>query len=379
MTSPDIAPYLDLVLIDPDTQGIYERARLLADSQIEGWNPSDGAIEVVLLEAFSITVGELVYAVNRTPGAITEILLRLFGIQRDQGAPAEATIRFDVADTLGHVIPEGTIVRLAVSPDFAIDFRTDVGLAIPPGSMSGSVLAVALTSTEAANGIAAGTAVEVMDAITFVNGAALATPPAGGREVETGEAMLARGQALLQRLVNTLVTPLHFVAAAALSPGVLRAAAIDNFNVDLGTGAPGDHPGHITIAVGGPGGLALTASAKAALLADLDAQAMALLALHVTNVTVTAVNVNITVRKVAGQVNADVQAAVRAIITEYLDPDTWPFGRPVFRNEILARADRAIGVDTVVDVVAPAADVTLPGIAALATAGTITVTVLDAL
>lgn len=373
MTSPDIAPYIELDLVDVDAEGVFDRAKAAGSARLGGqWRFTDAAPEAVLLEAFSITVAELVYAVNRLPAVIVEIILRLFGVQRDQGAPPTTTITFLASDTLGHEVPVGTTIRLPLGDTF-LDFATDVPLAIPPGSDSGTVLAVGQASTENANGVAAGTAVEVLDALTFVDSARLATVPTGGRDVESGDEMLRRGQALLQRLVSTLVTPLHFVAAAALSPGVMRAAAIDNFNVDAGSGQPGDHPGHITVAVGGPGGVALSSEAKALLLADLDSQALALLAVHMTDVTVTPVNITLRVRKYPGFSDEDVRANVQQILRDYLDTDSWIFGRAVYRNEILAQADRADGVDLVSVVSAPAADVVLPGIAALAAPGVITV------
>ena len=90
---------------------------------------------------------------------------------------------------------------------------------------------------------------------------------------------------------------------------------------------------------------------------------------------VTAVNVTVTVLRRPGYTDAEVEANVRATLEAYLNPDAWDWSRLVRRNEVIARADTAVGVDTVLSVTVPAADLPLAGVAPLASAGVITVTV----
>lgn len=478
MASPDVSPYVDLTLHDVTAQEVFEAALAVVKQRMPDFAPNEANMEVVLLEALAVEVSELVFAANRLPGAIVEVLLRLYGISRDFGAPAAVNLRFTVADTIGHEIPTGTYVRLTLADGNVLDFRTDASLLIPAGSNTGQVYAVADTSTAAPNGLPAGTPVELLTSLAYVDSVVLADVPTGGRDEESAESMLERGQALLQRLVSTLVTPQHFVAAAALTPGVVRAAAADNYDpaqaneqqtvaitggptggtftltyggsttaaiaynaaaadvanalaalASIGAGnvsatggplpgadvvvtfqgalgtqdvatmtatgaltggttpavtvtesrkggtPPGSHPGHITVAVSGSNGDPLNQGQKDALLTDLSAQALALLAIHITDVTVTNVPVTTTVVALPGYSDADLQSAITDALTTYLNPDSWPFGRSVYRNELISVIDSVDGVDRVVSIDAPATDVALVGTAALARVGTVTVTV----
>lgn len=374
MASPDVTPYVDLTVFDVDAQEVFEAALAVVLERLPGFVPNEANMEVVLLEALAVEVSELVFAANRLPGTIVEVLLRLYGITRDFGAPAAVNLTFTVSDTIGHEIPVGTFVRVELADGNVLDFRTDTSILIPVGSNTGTVYAVADTSTAAPNGLPAGTPVELLTGLAYVDTVSLASSPVGGRDEESAESMMERGQALLQRLVSTLVTPQHFVAAAAFTAGVVRAAAADNYDPGQ-AGSPGAHPGHITVAVAGSNGDPLNTTQKAALLADLSGQALAMLAIHIADVTVTNVNVTATVIGLPGYAAADLQEAITETLTAYLHPDTWPFGRAVYRNELISVIDSVDGVDRVVTIDAPAADVTLTGIAPLARVGTVTITV----
>lgn len=374
MASPDVAPYVDLSIFDVTAQEVFDQALAVVQERLPGVTLNEANMEAVLMEALAVEVSELVFAANRLPGTIVEVLLRLYGISRDFGAPAAVNLRFTVADTIGHEIPAQTFVRLTLADGNVLDLRTDATVIIPIGSNTGTVYAIADTSTAAPNGLPAGTPVELLTSLAYVDSVVLADVPTGGRDEESAEGLLERGQALLQRLVSTLVTPQHFVAAAALTAGVVRAAAADNYNPTQ-VGSPGAHPGHVTVAVAGENGAPLNATQKAALLADLSAQALALLAIHIADVSVTNVNVTATVYALPGYTAPDIQAAITERLTEYLDPDTWPFGRPVYRNELISVIDTVDGVDRVVNIDSPATDVSLSGIAPLARVGIVTITV----
>lgn len=374
MPSPDVRQYVDLTLFDRDEQDIFSNALADAQYKLADWIPREGNTEVVLLEALALEVAELVFAVNRVPGAVTEVLLRLFGLERDTGAPATATVIFTLADTLGHEVPAGTRLRLDMGAGNLVDFTTDVGVAVPPGQLTGSVLITAVDNGTLAHGATVGVALEILDAISFVETVALTSVPANGRDEETGDAFLTRGVGALSRLVTTLVLPTHFTSYALTKPYVYRATTLDNYDPGQ-AGAVGTHPGHVTVAVAGPAGGIVATADKNALLAEMEAAALANLAVHIADPTVTNVNVTATVKGLSGYTAATVQANVTAVLDEYLNPDTWPWSATVRYNELIARIDRAEGVDYVVSVAAPAADVALTGVAPLANLGTATITV----
>ena len=92
MPSPDVRPYVDLTLLDVTPDQLAQAAIAVLAGQLPGWQPREGNVEVMLLEANAAITAELVAAVNRMPGAVLETLLRLFGADRSLGHPATATV-----------------------------------------------------------------------------------------------------------------------------------------------------------------------------------------------------------------------------------------------------------------------------------------------
>jgi uncharacterized phage protein gp47/JayE len=372
----DVSGYVDLALYDLDEQGLVERALGEITARFPDWVPREGNTEMVLLESTALMVAELAYAINRVPGAVVEVLLRLYGLTRDPGTGATATARLYTSDTTGRTIPAGTRVRLVLPPDIgSVDFATDTDLVVPVGASSGVVGVTATTAGAFGANAPAGTALAVITAVAYLERAELASPVISGRDPENDVGLLQRGSALLSRLVTTLVLPAHFTAAAAEEAAVSRATTLDNYNPNAGSGVPGDHPGHVTVAVTGPDGAALSTSDKNALDLRLEGMALAGLAVHVIDATVTAVNVTVSVVRDPTADDAAVTTSVQNALVQFLDPDTWAWGGTVWHNELLSIIDRADGVSRVVSLSAPASDLTLPGVAPLAALGTVNVTV----
>src|SRR4051794_21588747 len=289
--TPDLTPYNDLTLYDIQPADLVARALLDATTKVPEWQPVDGNTELVLMEALSLVVSEMVYAINRVPSAVTVTLLNLFGITRSQGTPSTATVTFALSDNLGHEIPAGTLVRLTVGAD-TIDFATTAALSVAPGSATGTTAVTATVNTDLANGVASGTVLELISAIAFVDSVQLATDVAAGSDPETDSEWLTRTVQQFARLNETLVLPAHFTAAALTHPQVARATTIDNYNA-------GAAPGHVSIAVLGLGGALLSGADKTAIQTELDAQAQANLGVHVIDPTITNVNVDVTVHPTA--------------------------------------------------------------------------------
>jgi hypothetical protein len=376
MPSPDVAQYLGLDLVQLDEVTLIEQALAQLVNQFPDWEPRPGNTEYVLLEAIAGMLVELGYTINALPDGITEILLRLFGLERDQGAPPTIAARFNLSDTVGHTIPAGTTVRLDLGEDTdPVDFTTLDDLVVPPGQSFGTVTADASAATVEVNGVPAGTQLEVLDALRWIDSVVLAEGAYGGRDPEDGTAFLNRAIPVLSRLTTTLVRPADIEAYVAERPGVTRVKVLDLYNPATPAVRPGNAPGFVTVAVAGPSGSPLPSTSKSALLSELINRTHAGLKIDVVDVDVSTVDVTIEVLRFGSAVSADVEANVRAAIRAYLNPDVWAWSSTVFRNELIAVADRAAGVDVVVDVTVPAANVNLTGWAPLAKVGTITVTV----
>lgn len=374
MPSPDLRAYTTLTLYDVDPRALVDRATTDALVKFPDWTPREGNTEVLLIESMALEVSEAVFAINRLPDAVVEVLMRLFGITRNLGAKATVTATFTVSDALGHAIPAGTRVRLTLGGD-TVDFTTDAPGAVAPGATTTVIAMTSVTNTSEANGTAAGTALALVDGVAYVESVVTATAVAAGADPETSDSWRARAVTQFAALSSTLVLPGDFTAAALQWPTVYRATTIDRWDPTLSGGAGGTANGHVTIAVLGVGNALLSAPDKANLLASLDARCYGALVLHVVDPTITAVNVTATVKALAGFDPVAVQASAVAAIAAYLSPSTWPWAATVRVNELIALLDGVAGVDYVVSVTAPAADTPIAGAAPLANAGVTTITV----
>lgn len=373
MPSPDVTPYIDLRVYDKDPQDIFDAAKLDLQTNLPEWVPREGNTEVLLLEAMALEVSESVFAVNRLPSGVFEVLLQLLGITRDVGTPQVIDMRFDMAGTAGYVIPAGVSARLTLPGGLPpIVFTTTAELTIDPGDSFGVVSATGDRYTADGNSTAAGTALEFMDSIISVETVKLNSTTTNGRDPETDQDYFTRGTTRLSRLSDTLVVPSDFQTYCLEQANVERAMAFDNW--DGSGGAPGDDPGHITVAVYGNGAV-LTTDEKNALDAAMEAICMANLSVHVIDPVITTQAVTAQVKAKSGYVLADVQAAVVAALQAYLNPATWPWSSTIRRFELVSVMDQVPGVDYVDTITTPATDVNLSGTATLASAGTMTITV----
>ena len=301
MTSPDVTPYYDLRLYDATAQQLFDGAMAQALVRLPGWQPLEGDTAVVLLEALSWIAAEGIFAINRLPAAVVRVLLMLFGVTVDVGAQATATVSLRYSDGAAHTVPAGTMLQLDMGGPTPLLMATTAAAALPAGGTTVTVGVVFSAFTGAPNNVAAGTGVQLVNALVFLDAATLAASPAGGRYPESDASYFARATQVLQRLVATFVLPVHFQAAALQNPAVFRAHAIDNYDpTAAGSGTPGLDGGHVTIAVLGPNSALVGAADKSALLATLQAGALANLAVHLVDPTFVSVDVGVTVMPLPG-------------------------------------------------------------------------------
>lgn len=376
MPSPDTTPYFDLRINDLDPQDIFDNAIASLQQVLPEWKPRETNTEVMLLEALGMQVAESIFAINRLPDGVVEVLLQLFGIVRSDGAPPTVSLDFHMINTAGYTIPAGTVCRLNLPGDLdPIIFTTDMDLTIAPGSSDGVVSATGDRFTTDANGVAANTVVELIDSILAVDFVDTDNVVGSGAESETDANFFGRAMTRLSRLNDTLVLPRHFSARALEESYVVRALAIDNWD---GTGAtPGTVAGHITVAVYGDGRFN-TSGEKTALLAILEAEALAQLAVHVVDPNINTVAVTVQVQGLVGYDTATIVANVTAALQSYLSPATWQWGGVVRFTELVTLINNAVGVDYIITMTTPTTDITMTGNAPLASAGAINVTVVEA-
>ena len=120
MASIDTRPYVDLTLFDASSQEIFLTALNYARTAFPEFEPREGSLETVLLQAMALEAQRAIYAINRLPGATVEVLLRLLDVERSNGSYATATARFTGFTAESFTVPVGT--RMFYQADQNSDF-----------------------------------------------------------------------------------------------------------------------------------------------------------------------------------------------------------------------------------------------------------------
>jgi Baseplate J-like protein len=333
---------------------------------IEGWEGAPGSPEVWLTKAFAriaATVFDLASIVSRE--AFKTFGETIVGVPPILAAPATATSTWKVTDALGHKIPDGTLVSIAVSGDETQAFRTVGDVVIPPESdesEAGEVLLEAVNAGEAASGLTA-TPV-LLSSLSFVNpgGITLTGATSGGVDAEDEDTYLSRLTEELQTLTLSAVIPRDYEILARRVAGVARATALDNYDADA---EESEVPLVVTVAVVDADGEALSEGVKEGVQELLEGRSLSNVKTFVIDPSYTVVDVKAEVVVLPGYDQSTVLAAVEERLSTYLNPAHWglPFGisdtgssagwvneTTLYRNELLSEIDRVAGVARVVDV-----------------------------
>lgn len=378
MATPDAIPYLDLVLSEPDPQDIIDQAVTHIQTHIPEWQPREGNIEMLLLEAMGVQVAELIYAINQLPSSVVQILLRLNGIEFNAGVQPTATLRFHTVSTEA-TIPEGTAVALnsvTASGETLVLVTTEAATAAP-GSHTVDVSAVGNLYTDNFNGYPVGTRVQLLDSLIDVEYVELATAVVDGQDPESDDAYFQRGIQRFGRLSDALVLPIQFQTFMLEQDYVARALVIDNYNSDADpddNGPTGSDYSHITVVPHGEYS-ALTVDEKADLMDKLEELSSANLTIHMRDPDIVPVDVTASIAVERGYVASDVIENVQKALTDYLSIMKWDWSTTVRRNNLVAVMTAVAGVSYVSTLTIPTSDLSLNSLAPLAVPGTLNITV----
>lgn len=375
------------VPIEVEPSDIAEDAFAYLEEQVPGWLPSPGNLEAWLIEAIAQYAGELRDLAVLVPDAIFKYYGEtVLGLPAYDAVAATGTTTWTMRDSAGYHVEAGTLV--AVTPPASTDataFAVATSFTVPNGQTTATgVIVTAIEPGAAASGLT-GT-VQVIDALDFVTSVVLVGATSGGQDAETDEAYLARLSDLLTLLSPRPILPQDFAILAQRGvAGVARATAIDLYN----PGPPIDAncPRCVTVAVVDSDGNAVAAPVKTQVDTLLQSEREVNFLVFVVDPTKTAVNVAFTAMSFPGYDPVDVASRARAAVTAYLSPATWgvpPYGDTSARSWMNKTAVRYLelsqvinetdGIDYVVTLTinGGTADVTLPGVAPMPTAGTIT-------
>lgn len=219
--------------ISTDPSIIQSKALAAISTELPGWIPREGHIEVLLLEQFAAMVAESAQVAAQVPLSIFSYFGSLVGITPLQGSNATAQTTWTMTSTAGWTVPANTIVGYAVLGNNTFLFQTTSAFTVPAGEIQtepGAVTITAMVTGQSYNGLAIGDLDLVSPALSFVAEIQSTTISSGGEDVETNSAYLDRLSYELQLLSPRPILTSDFAAISTSVDGVYRASAFDGLN-----------------------------------------------------------------------------------------------------------------------------------------------------
>jgi hypothetical protein len=364
------------VPVETDADTLADNALDYLAAEWEDWEPNEGDLEVVQIEALSQMAADVANVAAIMPNAAIEAILeRLFAVVPQDGTPATGTVTFTLVDTTANVIPAGTEIDID-GYAFSVDQDT------PTTAGSGTVAGVPVTAIESdtgANGLTGDTVV-LVGVLTFVSDVALNGVTGGAVDPETEQEYLDRGSQALELQAITLVTAHDYEVMALSDSRVGRAVAVDDRTNR-----------RITVTASKADGSVVDAATKTALTALFDSYRQTTWQVVLGDATKTTINVTFQLHAYPNFDTAMVISSAKDAVVDFLDPTTWgsylsaPSPTPdveprVRKNKLIDVIGSVTGVDYVVDVtitgsagsVQSNGDWLMPGAVPLPSAGTIT-------
>jgi hypothetical protein len=339
---------------DTDPQSLADDAVDRLRDEWEGYEPNDGDLEVVLLEAVSPMAADAAEAAGQVPAAIfREFGTKLIGLPYSEGAPAQADLTFELVDDwwlnplLDGTVPEGTSVLID-----GYEFVTDTEeTAANETTTVAAVRASAVDNGTAQNGLL-GASVVPLISLANVADVSLDAPTSGGEDEDDDDDYQDRLSQWLELSGWTLVTERDYEIMALLQNGIGRAVARHNGARD------------VVVTVTDDDGEPVDTAAKDALEELYAEYHLVNTVVTITDPDYTEVDVTYEVKLYPGFVAADVLARIDEQLASWLSPAEW--GRPKlvdaddapgWVNETVVRKNKLIdligdveGVDYVDDV-----------------------------
>src|SRR4051794_5507225 len=130
------------VPITSDSQTLADDAVEVLRDRWEGWEPNDGDLEVVQIEALAPMAQNAAETASRVfPAIFRAYGTDLVGVSYENGTRASTTVTFTLTDTDGHAIPAGSEIDVD-----GFSFATDAEVVVAPGLDVAA--AVPVTATE---------------------------------------------------------------------------------------------------------------------------------------------------------------------------------------------------------------------------------------
>jgi len=220
--------------VETDPEDVLNDAYDMMQTLVPGWQPSDGNLDVWLLQAIASIASES----RDVTSEASKSIFRWFGnslmnLPPIDATPAAGTTTWTMVDNLGYTIPAGTQVTMADSTGTDYAFETQQDVIVYAGNTATAAGAVQIVAVDeeygaAANGLT--NPVSLLDPLVFVASITITAPTSGGQDAESDDDYLDRLAATLELLAPRPILPNDFAVFAREIPGAWRALAIDLYN-----------------------------------------------------------------------------------------------------------------------------------------------------
>jgi uncharacterized phage protein gp47/JayE len=306
--------------IETDADLVAKLAFDYLASEIAGWTPNAGNLDVWVIEAVAREAAETRDIAADVPdGIFKRYGQQVIGLAPNAAAPANGSVHIIAIDNAGYLLPAGTQFALG-SPGMQVGFQTQVDATLAAGATTLDVPVVSIELGTSGNDIPAGPAL-CLDALAWVQDCTSQGTTSGGAEAESDDDYRNRLAAELQLLSISPVLPDDFAVLATTVDGVARAGAIDLY--DPGPPPVTNAERNVTVVCVGPNGQPATTQALSDVVTLLDGLREVNFVVHAITITTAAIDVTTTFTVLAGSVMSDVEARVTAALSDYLNPATW--------------------------------------------------------
>ncbi len=364
MSSPDWAEYVDLTIYDKDVTDIFNESIDYGRDLLPEWSPQAGNIEVVLLESIAMQATNVIAAANRVPGAVMETLLVLYGIERDDGVKATATVAITLVNTSGYVVPAGThFAYFPLGGEKSVVYVLDEDISVAAGGSVGAGNLTAIDIGTEFNNPPVGSALQILSTMPYLLSSILETQPSGGSDPETDTDFFTRASTTLRSYSGALTTPSQIQAWVLVTfpNDVYRCFVYDQRrkNDRDVTGSTYDtHDGYALVAVAALNATVIDTSDVAISVGQIDTISDELdlktntgLVTELVNAELVDVSVNVIVMPHMGYTSSQIVISITEALNSYLSPNEWNWADIVRRTEIIALIDGVEGVDYIVELV----------------------------
>jgi len=346
-----------------DARDLMQRAFDYLKTKIPGWQPSEGQLDVWLIEAFGSEASEIAGLASEVPKTVFRYFgSTVMGIPPISATPAVVQSTWFFTDAAGHTIRAGTQVGIRDADDNLIPFYVLVDVIVAGGQTQTAADAVTLVAAiPGANTSGLGSVggdVELIDPIAWVDHITQSAVTSGGADAESDDDYLSRLSQQLQLMGPRPILPRDFAILARNIAGIQRAAVLDGYN-------PADQTFNnermVTVVPVDVAGQPVSAGTKTTLAAYLESLREVNFVVNTLNPTLQEIDVSVTVKVLSGYDPTEVASRVEAAVIAYLnpanwgvsqdddpnDPQTWVNEQTIYYLELATVINNVAGVDRI--------------------------------